>query len=264
MMNNETTRMTLAFDAATPAAAQAVAQTEPAVLDNAFHTLETCDWDADRGALKPIEEAIIATHGDAAARGALEKRLVDALAGGLSRFAQDYVCRKLRVVGTAQSIKALAALLPVEETSHIARYALERIPDEKAVKTMRDALPKVSNKLKPGLIGSLGKRRDAKSVRAIVKLLGASDIHVAQAAAQALGLIGTSAAAKELSKFAKKAPASMKMPLADARLLCAEQLRAAGRKSEAVALYQELKGGDQPAHVKVAAMRGMATVAGKT
>ena len=263
MTSKETTRMTLAFGATALAAAKAVAQTDSAAVDNAFNTLKTYDWGADREALKPIDQAIIATQGDAAARKALEKRLVDALAGGISRSAQDYVCRKLRVVGTTQSVEALAALLPAEETSHIARYALERIPDEKAAEAMRDALPKVSSKLKPGIIGSLGKRRDNKSIEAISKLLGDSDIQVARAAAQSLGLIGTPAAAKELSKFAKKAPANMKMPVADARLICAEQLLADGEKSEAIALYKELQGNDQPTHVKVAAMKGMLTAATK-
>jgi HEAT repeat protein len=263
MTSKETTKVTLAFGAATLAAAQAVAQTDSAAVDNAFNALKTYDWGADREALKPIDQAIIASHGDAAARKTLEKRLVDALAGGISRSAQDYVCRKLRVIGTAQSIKALAALLPAEETSHIARYALERIPDEKAAEAMRDALPKVSSKLKPGIIGSLGVRRDKKSIMVISKLLGDSDIQVARAAAQSLGLIGTSAAAKELSKFAKKASANMKMPIADACLICAEQLLADGKKSEAVALYKELKGDDLPTHVKAAAMKGMLTAATK-
>ena len=257
MTSKETTTRTLAFGAAAVAAAEAVAQTDSAAVDNAFNLLKTYDWGADRESLKPIDQAIIATHGAAAARTALEKRLVDALAGGLSRSAQDYVCRKLRVVGTARSIKALAALLPAEETSHIARYALERIPDKKAVEALRDALPKVGSKLKPGMIGSLGVRRDTKSIEALAKLLGDSDIQVAQAAAQALGLIGTPTAARELSKFAQKASANMKMPVADACLICAEQLLADGQKSEAVALYKELQGDDQPAHVKVAAMKGM-------
>jgi HEAT repeat protein len=242
--------------AATPAATPVVAQTDTAAVDNAFHLLKTYDWGADRAALKPIDDAIITSHGDAAARKALEKRLVDALAGGLSRSAQDYVCRKLRVVGTGQSIKVLAALLPAEQTSHIARYALERIPDEKAVQALRDALPKVSSKLKPGMIGSLGKRRDARSIGAISKFLGGSDVQAAQAAAQALGLIGTSAAAKELRSFAKKAPARMKIPIADACMVCAEQLVADGKKSEAAALYEQLKGDDQPAHIKIAAIKG--------
>ena len=263
MISKEITKMTLAAGAAAMAATKAAAETDTAAVEKALETLKTYDWGADRNALNPIDQAIIATHGDAAARKALEKSLVDALAGGISRSAQDYVCRKLRVVGTAQSVEALAALLPAENTSHIARYALERIPDEKAVEAIRDALPKVGSKLKVGMIGSLGTRRDEKSILALSKLLGDSDIQVAKAAAQSLGLIGTSAAVKELSKFAKKAPANMKMPVGDACLVCAERLLADGEKSEAVALYKELQSDDQPKRVKVAAVKGMLTAATK-
>ncbi|MBN2128292.1 MAG: HEAT repeat domain-containing protein [Sedimentisphaerales bacterium] len=263
MTSKETTTTTLAAGAVTIAAARAGAQTNSAAVDEALTTLKTYDWGADPKTLEAIDEAIVATHNDPAARNALEKGLVDVLAGGISRSAQDYVCRRLKVVGTARSVEALAALLPAEETSHIARYALERIPDEKAAAAMRDALPKVSSKLKPGLVGSLGKRRDKKSMKALAKLLGDSHLEVAQAAAQSLGLIGTPAAAQELSQFAKKAPANMKICAADACLICAQQLLADGQKAEAVALYKELKGDDQPAHVKIAAMRGMLTAATK-
>jgi len=259
MNNNETTNLTLATGTAT----LAVAQTDSTALDKAFGTLKTYDWGDDPEILKPIDQAIIATHGDAAARKELEKRLVDVLAGGISRSVVDYVCRRLRIVGTKQSVEALAALLPSEETSHIARYALERIPDEKAVEVMRDSLPKVSSKLKPGIIGSLGKRRDEKSIQAISKLLGDSDIQVARAAAQSLAIIGTPAAARELVKFAKKASTAMKLPVADACLVCAEQFLANGEKSEAVAIYNELNGDDMPSHVKAAAMKGVLTAATK-
>ncbi len=256
MTIKETTGMTLVAGTASAA----VAQTDSASVNKALETLKTYDWGADREALKPIDQAIVATQG-ASARKALEKSLVDVLTSGISRSAQDYVCRKLRVVGTNHSVKALAALLPAEETSHIARYALERIPGEKAAKAMRGALPKVSSKLKPGIIGSLGVRRDKKSILVISKLLGDSDIQVAKAAAQSLGLIGTSAAAKKLSRFTKKAPSNMKIAAADACLVCAEQLLADGKKSEAVALYKEVKGDDQPSHVKAAALKGILTAA---
>jgi HEAT repeat protein len=259
MTSKDTTKMTLAAGSATIA----VAQTASAALNKAFEILKTYDWGADRNTLKPIDQAIVAAQGNAAALKPLEKSLVDALAGGISRSAQDYVCRKLRVIGTSRSVAALAALLAAEDTSHIARYALERIPDEKAAKAMRDALPKVSKKLKTGIIGSLGVRRDKKSIQAISKLLDDSDIQVARAATQSLGLIGTSATARELSKFAKKASAKMKLPIADACLACAEQLLADGKKSEAVALYKELQGDDKPSHVKAAAMKGILTAATK-
>jgi HEAT repeat protein len=247
--------MTLAAGAATTA----VARADSAAVDKALETLKTYDWGADRKALDPIDREIIATQGNAAGRKALEERLVDILTGGISRSALDYVCRKLRVIGTAQSVNALAALLSAENTSHIARYALERIPDEKAAQALRDALPKVKDKLKPGIIGSLGTLRDKKSIKALSKLLGDSNILVARAAAQSLGLIGTSAAAGELSKFAKKASADMTIPAADACMVCAEKLLADGKKAEAVAMYKELQGNNQPSHVKAAAMKGVLT-----
>jgi len=248
MTNKATTGMTLA----TGTAALAVA-----AVDDAFNTLKTYDWGADPKTLKPIDEAIIASHDDAAARKALEKRLLDAMAGGLSRSALDHVCRRLRIVGTAQSVPALAALLGDEKTSHIARYALERIPDDAAAAALREALPKVDDKLKPGLIGSLGTRRDADSIKALATYLGDSDILIAKAAAQSLGLIGTPAAATELAAFAKKASANMKMPVADARLVCAERLLADGNKTAALAAYQALNRSDQSTAVRTAAMKGM-------
>jgi HEAT repeat protein len=254
MRNKETAKIKLPAGPYTVA----VSKTEIA-LNKALETLKIYDWGADRNALKPIDQAIVAAQGNATALRPLEKNLAEALASGISRSAQDYVCRKLRIIGTVQSVRALAALLLVEKTSHIARYALERIPDEEAAQAMRDALPKVGSRLKAGIVGSLGARRDKKSIKAISKLLGDSDIQVAKAAAQSLGLIGTSAAAEELSKFAKKASPDMKMPVADACMVCAEQLLADGKKSGAVALYKELKGDDQPSHVKAAAMKGILT-----
>jgi HEAT repeat protein len=215
----------------------------------------------DPETLKPIDEAIIASEGDAAARAALEKRLLDAMAGGLSRSALDHVCRRLRIIGTAQCVPALAALLPDEKTSHIARYALERIPDDAAAAALRDALPKVGDKLKPGMIGSLGTRRDVKSIKALAGYLGDSDMLIAKAAAQSLGLIGTPAAADELATFAKKAPARMKMPVSDAQLACAERLLADGNKTAALGVYRTLNTSGQPTQVRTAAMKGMVAAA---
>ena len=263
MTSKEITQTTLAAGALAVGADQAVSAANSAAVNEALKLLKTYDWGADRNALKPIDQAIIDTQGDAGARQALEKGLVAVLATGISRSAQDYVCRKLRVIGTSRSIEALGALLPDEKTSHIARYALDRIPDKKAVAALRDALPRASNKLKPGIVGSLGVRRDKRSVKAMSKLLRDSDTQIAQAAAHSLGLIGTSAAARQLGRFAEKAPANMQMPVADARLICAEQLLADGKKSEAVALYKGLRGDDQPQHVKVAATKGMLSAAAR-
>ena len=65
-----------------------------------------------------------------------------------------------------------------------------------------------------GVIGSLGVRRDAKAVEAIAKLLGGADAGVAQAAARALGNIGTPEAAQALDAALDGAQAQSNSPFA--------------------------------------------------
>jgi len=110
------------------------------MLDKAFETLKTYDWGQDRNLLKPIDEAVVATHGDDAARKELETRLAAVLKTDVSRDSKQFVCRKLMVIGTASSVPTLAKLLTSEELSHMARYALERIPAPEAGRALRVAL----------------------------------------------------------------------------------------------------------------------------
>jgi HEAT repeat protein len=236
---------------------------DSAAVEKAFEALKTFDWGADRNALKPIDEAVIATHGDAAARKGLETKLAAVLKTGVSRAAKDFVCRELTIIGTAECVPTVAALLPDKDLSHMARYALERIPAPEAAQAMREALPKVSGPLKAGVIGSLGVRRDAGSVEAIAAALADSDAVVAAAAACALGNIGTPEAAKALTDYAKKAPEATKVAAADGCLACAERLLADGKKGEALAIYKALAGSEQPKQVRTAATRGLLSAAGK-
>ena len=236
---------------------------DKAAVDKAFEALNTYDWGADRKLLAAIDDAVAATHGDAAARKDLETRLVAVLKSGASRSAKDFVCRALKTIGTAESVPALAALLADKDLSHMARYALERMPAPEAAQAMRDALPSVSGAMKVGVIGSLGVRRDAASVPALAGLLRDADKAVACAAACALGNIGSPEAAKALVRLAKKAPEGVKAAVADGCLACAERLLADGNKAGAIALYKALNSEDQPKHVRLAATRGLLAVAGK-
>jgi HEAT repeat protein len=232
------------------------------MLDQAFDALKTYDWGADRNALNPIDDAVVVTHGDAAARKALETRLAAVLKTDASRDAKDYVCRKLMIVGSAESVPTLAGLLPDKDQSHMARFALERIPAPEAAQALRDALPKLNGALKIGVIGSLGVRRDTACVPALAALLSDADAAVAAAAAYALGDIGNAEAAKALTA-AKPAAATAKSAVTDGSLACAEDLLAAGNKAEAATVYKSLVGEDQPKHVRLAATRGMLACAGK-
>jgi len=233
------------------------------MLDQAFEALKTYDWGADPKILNPIDEAVVTTRDDAAARQDLEARLVAVLNSEVSRDAKDFVCRKLAVIGTAAAVPALAELLPHPEHSHMARYALERIPAPEAAQAMRDALPKIDNVLKIGVMGSLGVRQDAASVAALAALLGNADVTVARSAVLALGAIRTPEAARALRE-GKPESSEARTAAIDASLACAEGLLAAGKKADAMAVYKGFIGEDQPKHVRLAATRGMLACAGKS
>ncbi len=223
-------------------------------VDQAFETLKTYEWGNDRAALNALDTAVAASHNDAAAQKALETRLVAVLAGDGSQAAKDYACRKLSLIGSAQAVPALAALLTEKTLSHMGRYALERMPCDEAIAALRAAMAKTSGLQRVGMINSLGVRRDAGSTAAIAALLGADDAQVAAAAAAALGSIGTADSAKALAAF--DVPEGLVLAVADAKLTCAEKLLAGGDKAGALAIYMKLMTPGQPKHVKLAAMRG--------
>jgi hypothetical protein len=242
--------------------------------DQAFEALNTYDWGVDPKVLAPIDEAVINTRGDAAARADLESRLAAALKSGAPRAAKDYACRHLRTIGTAASVPALAALLADPNLSHMARYALERIPDPAAGAALREQLPKVSGQLKLGIISSLGARGEdlaaapatgtfgflhgahhGGTVPLLRTLLSDSDPAVANAAILALGMIGTPAASQALAA-AKPTPGTQ-VAIADATLACAENLLAAGKKREAKADYERLLKNHPSKLIQSAAERGV-------
>ena len=223
-------------------------------LDKAFEALKTYDWGKDPNEIKAIDDAIVTTHTDAAARKDLETKLIAVLKSEVPQAAKDAVCRALKTIGTAASVPALAALLPDEKLSNMGRYALERIPAPEAGQALLTALPKVTGKLKIGIISSLGVRGEASSVAPLQALLTDSDVAVAVAAAHALGANKSLPAAKAL--IGAKTTAGNKAAIADAAMACAEKLLAAGNKAAAKATYDKLLASSPGKPVQIAATRG--------
>ena len=231
------------------------------MLDTAFTALKTFDWGQDLKTLKPIDDAVVSTYGDDAARKDLEDRLTAALKEAETYDAKQYICRHLMTIGTASCVPTVAALLTDEKLSHMGRYALERIPADEAAAALRTALGTVGGKLKVGMIASLGVRKDSASVPLLGALLADSDPAVAVAAATALGDIGSPEAVAALTSG--KPSEEAQFATADAKLACAETLLAEGKNKEALVIYKSLIGAGQAKQVKLAATRGMLACAGK-
>jgi HEAT repeat protein len=168
-------------------------------------------------------------------------------------------CRGLAVIGPKEAVPALAALLADEKLSHMARYALEVIPDPSADEALREALGRAKGLPLAGVAASVGVRRDAKAVPALARLLDDADARVAQAAARSLGRIGTAEASQALLARLPKARGELKLAVADGCLGCAEAMLAAGKRAEAAAVYDAVAKAELPKHVRLAAVQGAMT-----
>jgi len=205
------------------------------MLDQALEALKTYEWGVDPKAVKSIQDAVVASHGDAAARKKLESTLAKVLGTDLPRAAKDIVCRALKTIGTAHSVPALAKLLHDEELSHMARHALEANDSPEAVKALVGAIDKAPKKIKIGIISSLGARGFGVPVAPLAKALSDKDTDISTAGALALGAIGSADAVKALGSA--KVNDTNKIAVCDAMLQCAENMLAHGKKSGAKAIY---------------------------
>jgi HEAT repeat protein len=168
-------------------------------------------------------------------------------------------CRELARVGGREAVAPLAALLPDERLGHMARYALERIPDPAVDNAFRSALDRLTGKALVGVIGSVGVRRDAKAVKPLARLLSNPDPETAQAAARALGSIGTPEAGRVLLAAWPPASPANRASFAEGLFRCAETLLAQGRRKDAIRLYDLLRKETESAAVRAAAWRGAMT-----
>ena len=199
----------------------------------------------------------------------IEKRLLKLLRLDATPAAKQFICRKLSIIGTEESVPTLTAMLTEPATSDIApsdiaRYALERIPGPAVDKALRSTLGKTSGKAKVGIINSLGQRGDRKSVPALRRLISSSDPTVAGAAVAALGKIADAKAVKVLASAKDKTTGKLRLLVLDAYLNCADQLVAQGKKAQALPIYKQLYSPDEPAPIRSAALRGMVMAMGDT
>ncbi len=201
---------------------------------------------------------------DAAAKQRVDQLIAVLKAPDASRDAKAAACRQLSYLATNDAIAPLAALLPNEEMNHMARYALEPIPDPAVDDAFRDALPKLKGLPLVGVIGSIGVRKDAKAVPALAKFLTDPDPIVSQAAARALGKIGTTEAAKAIQAALPNTPAQSQLAFCEGLFRAAESLAEKDQTDTAVSIYDDLRKLNSSHHqVRAGALRG-AVLARKT
>lgn len=186
-----------------------------------------------------------------------EKLLVDALGGAGTNAGKAFFCRQLVLVGTERCVPALAKLLTDKDLSHMALYALERIPGEEANRALRRALPAVDDRLRIGLISSLGRRGDTRAVDYIIRQIAGRNTEVAGAALDALRRIDSDKAVRAIARARRRLSGRLKSVADDAYLDVAARLAGQGRAARAAAIYEELYKPSESSMCRVGALQGL-------
>lgn len=170
---------------------------------------------------------------------------------------QAAACRDLARFGDKDCVPVLAEMLGDEKLSHLARYALEPIPDKSVDEALRAALERLDGRLLSGVISSIGTRRDAAAVELLGRHLSHSDGDVVRITAISLGRIGTVAAGRALLEALRHAQGESVARICDGLLTCGTTLTAEGQNAEAKGIYDSMLAQNLPVRFRSAALRGL-------
>jgi HEAT repeat protein len=210
-------------------------------LDGAWAKLNTYDGMDSRLALTPIDQAIRRSHGNAAERKEIERRLLDVLQSDAPAGAKEFAIRRLIHVGTEESVPALAKYLVDPHLGILAQVSLQAIPGDASAAAIRDAVAKAPPSRQIGLVQGLGLLRDRNAVPMLVKLLAASKGDVAIAAAQTLAQIGEPDCLAPLNDYLKKADSAAKPIAFAANLSLANRLLERDHAAESARVFHSLE-----------------------
>ncbi len=186
-----------------------------------------------------------------------EAQSLAVLKSNASRKEKADACMNLARVATKESVPVLAGLLPDPELSHMARYALEPLPDPSVDAALRDAAGKLNGNLLAGVIGSVGVRRSPQGDKLLAGFLNNPDPVVAEAAARALGRFTTPLAVRSLQTALTNATGTAQLAICEGLFRIAEGLTAQAKLPEAAAVYHVLRAlPNAPAQVRSGALRG--------
>ena len=193
----------------------------PPSLDAILQDLSSFQYSRNEDILYKLREYILNNGRTSESKAACEDKLLTFLGSAANLDAKLAVCRQLRLIGSEKAVRILERMLLKDETTDMARYALEKIPGGAADKALLEALNTVRGDAKLGIISSLGQRKTREAVKPLAVLLADQEPAVASAAAVSLGRIGGQESAAALSGAHDKAQGAFKVDIASAMLVCA-------------------------------------------
>lgn len=254
--------LTAAFVLSLATASGVQAQTVDALekLDQALVTVSSFEQGQPSDHLTAIEKFVFTLPTNSPLRAEVEKKLAGALAEAKTADAKRFLCRQLRVIGTAQCVPAVSTMLTDPEVSHIAVYCLGRLEGPEAADALRRALSQTSGDVQVDILNALADRRDGKTGKKCIPLLGSDNPAVAKAAARALGRLADPESVEVLKKARPTASPAL-LPEIDNALLQAAEILAATDSGKAFEIYRQFSEPSLPEPLRFGALRGMVMTA---
>jgi HEAT repeat protein len=212
---------------------------------------------ASAAPLRQLEKALRDSGGDPAARAEVEAAFIQLLAPSATFEARRFACTQLAIIGTDASLPALAGLLNSPDTAGMACLALGSSLSAKVNPALREALAKATGPARQQIIVTLGDRRDADAVAALIPLTRSPDDAAATAAIAALGKIATPAALEELATLRQKGDPALARAATESSLVAADRVAKAGETKVSTQVYSDLLQAFYPAYVRRAALSGL-------
>ncbi len=185
-----------------------------------------------------------------------QAQLLAVLKSDAARKDKADACRELAVIGGSEAVPVLVGLLDNPELNHMARYALETMPDPAVSAALRARLGQLKGRPLVGVIGSLGARQDLEAVGPLSRLLWVADSEVVQTAARALGRLGTPDALEALMSAAASARPEDFLAFVEGIGRAVDAHLATGRTAEVLPLLDRYGDPALPPHIRSAALRG--------
>jgi HEAT repeat protein len=243
-----------------PAFKQSSVTMKPGDLEALLAKIAQYEYGASREALVDFSDYLNSQLSDRKRVSAIEKRLIQFLDSDATLAGKDFVCRHLAVIGSEVSIPVLSKLILKPLTCEMSRSVLEKIPGEKADRALREALAKVDEEHRVGVINSIGVRRDRKAVRLLIPLLDAPA--TVDPAAAALARIGDREALDALFSAKTTGDERIRAKVQEALMDWADECLAEGRNQAALLIYRDMVFMSEPDQIRIAGLQGIARAAG--
>jgi HEAT repeat protein len=159
-------------------------------IDAAFEAMRTFAHESAGNPGLPITDAIMAAHGDEAARAELARKLAGLLDAETSFPAKRFACQHLYVIGTAAQVPALAPMLGDPELTNIACYALQTIPGGEAEGALIGALGTATGDAQINIVNTLRMRAPEAALEPLAELLPGDSPELQEALLLAISAIG--------------------------------------------------------------------------